>query len=281
MRVRPGDRIAFFMPNTGELVASYWACFAAGLVAVPLNHRYIAADPGRVLGHSRSTVLIAAPELADRLSPLDWKEVGVERRYLGGEGRGGWAPFDELLASEALEPVALDPSADAMIMYTSGTTGIPRTSSIRTKGCEPWPSRCEGGSATRRGDDRHRGVARPGSGVLPLIERWRVELLKVLPTALDDFVEADEHEHHDLSSLRVVAVADDKVPMDVHHRFFDLTGFEATEYIGMTVCSHYASNLRSARSASVRPAGRRQAPRCGWSTTTTPRWPRARQARSW
>jgi len=30
--------------------------------------------------------------------------------------------------------------------------------------------------------------------------------------------------------------------MDVHHRFFDLTGFEVTEYIGMTVCSHYASN---------------------------------------
>lgn len=55
--------------------------------------------------------------------------------------------------------------------------------------------------------------------VLPLIERWRAELLQLLPTGLDDFVEADEHEHHDLSSLRMVAVGGDKVPMDVHHRF--------------------------------------------------------------
>jgi long-chain acyl-CoA synthetase len=78
--------------------------------------------------------------------------------------------------------------------------------------------------------------------VLPLIERWRVELMQLLPTGLDDFVEADEHEHHDLSSLRAVAVGGDKVPMDVHHRFSDLTGFEVTEQIGMTECSHYASN---------------------------------------
>jgi long-chain acyl-CoA synthetase len=113
---RPGDRIAFFTSNTGELVAGYWACFAAGLVAVPLNHRYIAADAGHVIGHSRSKVLIADPELADRLSPLDWNELGVERRYLAGGGGGGWAPFDELLAAEPLEPLALDPTADALIM---------------------------------------------------------------------------------------------------------------------------------------------------------------------
>jgi hypothetical protein len=30
---------------------------------------------------------------------------------------------------------------------------------------------------------------------------WRVEVLPLLPTAPADFVEADEHEHHDLSSL--------------------------------------------------------------------------------
>jgi acyl-coenzyme A synthetase/AMP-(fatty) acid ligase len=105
------------------------------------------------------------------------------------------------------------------------------------------------------------GASADPAVVLPLIERWRVDLLKLLPTGLDDFVEAEEHEHHDLSSLRAVAVAGDKVPMEVHHRFSDLSGFEATEYIGMTECSYYPSNHRSGRSGSVRLGGRRRATR--------------------
>jgi long-chain acyl-CoA synthetase len=117
---QPGDRIASFMPNCAELIAGYWACFAAGLVAVPLNHRCIAADAAQTIGNSGSAVLIAHSELAERLAPLDWKELGVEQRYFVGEGREGWAALDELRASEALEPVALDPDADALI--TRGTS---------------------------------------------------------------------------------------------------------------------------------------------------------------
>jgi long-chain acyl-CoA synthetase len=66
--------------------------------------------------------------------------------------------------------------------------------------------------------------------------------MQLLPTGLDDFVEAEAHARHDLSSLRAVMVGGDKVPMDVHRRFADLLGFEVTEGIGMTECSHYASN---------------------------------------
>lgn len=262
-----GDRIAFFMPNCAELVAGYWACFAAGLTAVPLNHRYIAADAGRAISHSGSTVVIAHPELVDRLAPLDWTELGVERRYLVGPGRDGWASFDDLPASRALEPVALDRSADAMIMYTSGTTGNPKGAVYTHDGLRalaeavraeygqaagvvqllPTPASHIGAFSNVLGGALGGGPTVLGASadpdvVLPLIERWRVELMQLLPTGLDDFVEADEHEHHDLSSLRSVTVGGDKIPMDVHHRFAELTGFEVTEEIGMTECSHYVSN---------------------------------------
>ncbi|HSP97598.1 MAG TPA: AMP-binding protein [Candidatus Dormibacteraeota bacterium] len=42
-----GDRVAFFMPNRAELAIAYFGCFgcfAAGLVAVPLNSRYRGAE---------------------------------------------------------------------------------------------------------------------------------------------------------------------------------------------------------------------------------------------
>jgi long-chain acyl-CoA synthetase len=78
--------------------------------------------------------------------------------------------------------------------------------------------------------------------VLPAIARWSPSIMQLLPTGLDDFVEASGHDEHDLSSLRAVVVGGDTVPLDVHRRFTDLLGFEVTEQIGMTECSHYASN---------------------------------------
>src|SRR5689334_5751890 len=42
--VRPGDRVALFLPNCPELLLSYLACFRLGAVSVPLNYRYRAAE---------------------------------------------------------------------------------------------------------------------------------------------------------------------------------------------------------------------------------------------
>jgi acyl-CoA synthetase (AMP-forming)/AMP-acid ligase II len=63
------------------------------------------------------------------------------------------------------------------------------------------------------------------SDVLPAVSAWSPSLMQLLPTGLDDFVEAGTDDRDDLSSLRA-----------------DLMGFEVTEQIGMTECSHYASN---------------------------------------
>lgn len=45
-----GDRVAFFMANSAELAIAYFGCFAAGLVAVPLNPRYRAAEVEHAVG---------------------------------------------------------------------------------------------------------------------------------------------------------------------------------------------------------------------------------------
>jgi acyl-CoA synthetase (AMP-forming)/AMP-acid ligase II len=264
---KPGDRIGFFMPNCAELVAGYFACFSVGLVALPLNHRYIAPEAAHVIGHAGATIMITHAELVERLDPLDWDELGVSARYLVGADRDGWTRFDDLCASELTGVQTIEASSDALIMYTSGTTGNPKgavythqglgalAESMRTEyghapgviqllptpishiaGFSNLLAGILGGATTVVGESADPGV------VLPLIERSGAHLMQLLPTALDDFVEADEHEHHDVSSLRAVTVGGDKVPMDVHHRFADLTGFEVTEGIGMTECSHYVCN---------------------------------------
>jgi non-ribosomal peptide synthetase component F len=42
--LNPGDRVASLMPNRPALIVHYLACFKAGLVATPLNYRYMAPE---------------------------------------------------------------------------------------------------------------------------------------------------------------------------------------------------------------------------------------------
>src|SRR5271154_5020206 len=50
--LRPGDRIALHLRNGSELATCYYACFAAGFVAVPVNNRLTPEEIGFVLEHS-------------------------------------------------------------------------------------------------------------------------------------------------------------------------------------------------------------------------------------
>src|SRR5258708_9079089 len=48
----PGDRIAIHWPNSIETVTIFFACFKAGIIAVPLNVRMKAPDDAYLLQHS-------------------------------------------------------------------------------------------------------------------------------------------------------------------------------------------------------------------------------------
>ena len=50
--LRPGDRIALHLRNGNELATCYYACFAAGFVAVPINNRLTPEEIAYVLDHS-------------------------------------------------------------------------------------------------------------------------------------------------------------------------------------------------------------------------------------
>ena len=61
--LRPGDRIALHWRNGIELATCYYACFAAGLVAVPVNNRLTPEEIAYVLEHSGARAYLAQAEL--------------------------------------------------------------------------------------------------------------------------------------------------------------------------------------------------------------------------
>ena len=124
----PGDRLASLMPNRVDLVIHYLACMKAGLVATPLNYRYMAPEIDHALEVSEAAALVAHEERAEDLA----KSALVGRLPLGvidyRDGESSRSPnFAELAAAEsAALPSPPDDTAPAVIFFTSGSTGKPK-----------------------------------------------------------------------------------------------------------------------------------------------------------
>ncbi|MFC0530014.1 AMP-binding protein [Phytohabitans kaempferiae] len=127
--VRPGDRVASMMPNRDEAVDLFFACAVLGAIQVPLNvflrgeflrYQLADAEPALVVADDAALPLmsevLAGPGLSGaRLVALD--DAGAD---------SGAVPFGDLFA----DPVRSwpDPGPDDLVavLYTSGTTGMPK-----------------------------------------------------------------------------------------------------------------------------------------------------------
>jgi long-chain acyl-CoA synthetase len=126
--VQKGDRVALLFPNCIEMAVSYYACAAVGAIAVPLNNRLTGKDLVYILNDCDAGVLMVGYQFWDVSQAIRPDIMMVkEFIYAGPERKTGAHFFEDLLRSEASPsfPV-LDPEDVATIMYTSGTTGLPK-----------------------------------------------------------------------------------------------------------------------------------------------------------
>ncbi|MFF5403699.1 long-chain fatty acid--CoA ligase [Streptomyces misionensis] len=118
--IRPGDRVALMAPNTAEFPLAYYAIAAAGGVVVPVHLLLSAGEVEHVLKDSGASLLLVHPAQAGT-GRAAADAVGVRVVTLGEEF--------ERLAAEAEPPASyVTRAADdpAVILYTSGTTGVPK-----------------------------------------------------------------------------------------------------------------------------------------------------------
>jgi long-chain acyl-CoA synthetase len=115
---KPGDRIAIHWPNAIETVKLLFACFKAGMVAVPVNMRMKAPEIGYVLQHSNCAMYFAQSDLSLVAHEASRGCAELHARHTIPE------VLDERDSEIALPKVGDD--APAILIYTSGTTARPK-----------------------------------------------------------------------------------------------------------------------------------------------------------
>jgi long-chain acyl-CoA synthetase len=122
--VRRGDRVATILPNSLELLATYWACAKLGAAAVPLSPLLLAAGFISLLNDAKPRVILSTKRLCGILDEV--------RRQLAYRPTATWVLVDGEMpeycaAASVTEPTNEVEAGDLMtIMYTSGTTGLPK-----------------------------------------------------------------------------------------------------------------------------------------------------------
>lgn len=119
--LRPGDRLAVQIQKSPEALAVYAACVQAGVVFLPLNTAYTAAEMAYFVENSGARLLLCDPGAEAALAPVA-EDCGARLMTLSGAGTGSFldAADGQPESFDVINRTAEDLAA---LLYTSGTTG--------------------------------------------------------------------------------------------------------------------------------------------------------------
>jgi fatty-acyl-CoA synthase len=139
--IGPGERVSIYLPSDEALrwIVAYAAVHKAGAVVVPTNTRLSVPELTTILGHAEASAVITCGALLETAVTVG--EAIPSIRFVvtaggaasGKLGTGGTVhDYEAFLAADGSDlqvPRSLDDLAD--IMYTSGTTGLPKGVAVR------------------------------------------------------------------------------------------------------------------------------------------------------
>lgn len=270
--LQEGDCVGILMMNNADFLAIYYALAKIGAVMVPLNWRLVADELEYMLKDSGVSRLIFGEEFLPTVTELHSRGDKTDiRQWLQAKENEALASFAEdyfdLRDSGSLEEPRCRAGEDdrLLIVYTSGTTGLPK-GVVHNHSSAFWAVlNLDANSDFQEGDKYisalpmfHTGSLTPlavniyrgvTSVVMPsfdpelawkLIELERINTSLMVPTMLEFMLEVDNlRENYDFSSMRWIMSGGAPVPVPLATAYNDmgiciLQAYGLSETCGMT-----------------------------------------------
>ena len=126
------DHVALYLYNGNEYFEGMLGAWKARLASVNVNYRYVEEELIYLFDNSRSRAVIYHAEFAPRIAAIREKLPNLEVLIQVADDSGhellpGAIDYEEALAAASAEKPAVTPSGDDLyIVYTGGTTGMPK-----------------------------------------------------------------------------------------------------------------------------------------------------------
>lgn len=274
--VEPQDRVGIRLVNAPQSMVTIFGIEKVGAIPVPTSPLWSPDEIAHVVNNSEMKLFVVNAPLMEQVTAAKARfEFGTRVIVIGGNPAdvkaAGNMVFEEMSAegSEQLEPVMLDAMDIGVILYTSGTTGMP-------KGCVHFvkptviqamlvnkhvynlkPGDVLGGSAPvsfAAGFGTFTLIPYEGGAaislitkftpadMLDLVQKHKITVLTGLPTAYRGLMKFPDFKKYDLSSIRLYTSGGDTLGAETLNGWRGLTGKPIWEGLGGTEVLHLVTS---------------------------------------
>ncbi|RBP51751.1 class I adenylate-forming enzyme family protein [Arenicella xantha] len=127
--VQPADKVGIIMSNGIPMLSALMGCMAAGLVSVPIN---LSVNDDALLGmlsDAKVTAIVVSHDQQQRIEALAGQlPTSILIKVCDSPTNQPWVAWQDLLYDQptTLPDVTIDDTSELNIIYSSGTTGLPK-----------------------------------------------------------------------------------------------------------------------------------------------------------